>query len=60
MYVVFTRMAGESYRRSLRSVLLCFCMCDVCRVLINKQRELTGAHKTLHDPNRNTVTLVSK
>ena len=33
MYLVFTRMQGESYRRQLRSLLLCFC--DVFRALIN-------------------------
>ena len=32
-YLVFTRMSGESYRRRLRSVLLC--LCDVFRALIN-------------------------
>ena len=33
MYLVFTRMPGESYRRRLRSLLLCFS--DVFRALIN-------------------------
>ena len=33
MYLVFKRMPGESYRRRLRSLLLCFC--DVFRELIN-------------------------
>ena len=33
MYLVFTRMPGESYRRPLGSLLLC--SCDVFRVLIN-------------------------
>ena len=34
MYLVFTRMPGESYRRRLRSLLLC--ICDVFRAaLIN-------------------------
>ena len=33
MYLVFTRMPGESYRRRLRSLLLC--LCDVFRTLIN-------------------------
>ena len=33
MYLVFTRMPGESYRRRLGSLLLCFC--DVFRALIN-------------------------
>ena len=33
MYLVFTRMPGESYRRQLRSLLLC--LCDVFRALIN-------------------------
>ena len=33
MYVVFTRMPGESYRRRLRSLLLC--LFDVLRALIN-------------------------
>ena len=33
MYLVFTRMPGESYRRRLRSLLLC--LCDVFRALIN-------------------------
>ena len=32
-YLVFTRMPGESYRRRLRSLLLC--LCDVFRALIN-------------------------
>ena len=32
MYLVFTRMPGESYRRRLRSLLLR--LCDVFRVLI--------------------------
>ena len=32
LYYVPTRVAGESYRRQVRSVLLC---CDVFRVLIN-------------------------
>ena len=31
MYVVFTRMPGESYRRRLRSLL---CLCGVFRVLM--------------------------
>ena len=33
MYLVFTCMPGESYRRRLRSLLLC--LCDVFRSLIN-------------------------
>ena len=33
MYLEFTRMPGESYRRRLRSLLLC--LCDVIRALIN-------------------------
>ena len=33
MYFVFTRMPGESYRRWLRSLLLC--LCDVFRALMN-------------------------
>ena len=33
MYLVFTRMPGESYRRRLRSLLLC--LCDVFRALIH-------------------------
>ena len=33
MYLVFTRMPGESYCRRLRSLLLC--LCDVFRTLIN-------------------------
>ena len=33
MYLVFTRMPGESYRKGLRSLLLC--LCDVFRALIN-------------------------
>ena len=33
MYLVFTRIPGESYRRWLRSLLLC--VCDVFRALIN-------------------------
>ena len=33
MYLVFTRMPGESYRRQLGSLLLC--LCDVFRALIN-------------------------
>ena len=33
MYLVFTRMPGESYRRWLRSLLLC--LCYVFRALIN-------------------------
>ena len=33
MYLVFTRMPGESYHRRLRSLLLC--LCDVFRALIN-------------------------
>ena len=32
MYLIFTRMPGESYRRRLRSLLLC--LCDVFRALI--------------------------
>ena len=32
IYLVFTRMPGESYRRRLGSLLLC--LCDVFRVLI--------------------------
>ena len=32
MCLVFTRMHSKSYRRRLRSLLLC--LCDVCRVLI--------------------------
>ena len=33
MYLVFTRMPGESDRKRLRSLLLC--LCDVFRGLIN-------------------------
>ena len=33
MYLVFTRMTGETYRMRLRSLLLC--LCDVFRALIN-------------------------
>ena len=33
VYVVFTRMPGESYRGRLRSLSLC--LCDVFRALIN-------------------------
>ena len=33
MYLVLTRMPGESYRRRLRSLLLC--LCDVFQTLIN-------------------------
>ena len=33
MYLVFTSMPGKSYRRRLRSLLLC--LCDVVRPLIN-------------------------
>ena len=33
MYLVFTRMPGESYLRRLRSLLLC--LCDVFLALIN-------------------------
>ena len=33
MYLVFARIPGESYRRRLRSLLLC--LCDVFHVLIN-------------------------
>ena len=33
MYLVFTRMPGESYRRRLGSLLLY--LCDVFRALIN-------------------------
>ena len=33
VYLAFTRMPGESYRRRLRSLLLC--LCDVFRALIN-------------------------
>ena len=33
IYLVFTRMPGESYRRRLRSLLLC--LCDVFRALMN-------------------------
>ena len=32
MYLIFTRMPGESYRRRLRSLLLCWCY--VFRALI--------------------------
>ena len=32
-YLVFTRMSGESYRRRLRSLLLC--LCYVFRALVN-------------------------
>ena len=32
MYLVFTRMPGESYRRRLRYFLLC--LCDVFRAMI--------------------------
>ena len=32
-YLVFSRLPGESYRRRLRSLLLC--LCDVLRALIN-------------------------
>ena len=33
MYLEFARMPGESYRRQLRSLLLCWC--DVLRAIIN-------------------------
>ena len=33
MYLVFTRILGESYRRRLTSLLMC--LCDVFRALIN-------------------------
>ena len=33
MYLVFTRMPGESYRKQLRSLLLC--LCDFVLALIN-------------------------
>ena len=33
MYLVFTRMPGENYRRQFRSLLLC--LCCVFRALIN-------------------------
>ena len=33
MYLVFTRMPGENYRRRLKSLL--FCLYDVFRALIN-------------------------
>ena len=33
MYLVFTRMPGESYHRHLGSLLLC--LCDVFQVLTN-------------------------
>ena len=33
MYLVFTRMPGESYRRRLRSLLLC--LCDVFPALMS-------------------------
>ena len=33
LYLVFTRMSAESYRRRLGSLL--FYLCDVFRVLIN-------------------------
>ena len=33
MYLVFTRMPGESYRRRVGTLL--FCLCDVVRALIN-------------------------
>ena len=33
MYLLFTRMPGQSYRRRLRSLLLC--LCYVFRALIN-------------------------
>ena len=32
MYLLFTRMPGESHRRRLRSLL---CLCDFFRALIN-------------------------
>ena len=32
MYLVFTRMLGESYRRQLRSLLLCACYVFICYV----------------------------
>ena len=33
MYLVFTRMPGESYSRRLRSLWLC--LCDVFRAMVN-------------------------
>ena len=35
MYLVFTRVQGESYRRRLRSLLLW--LCDIFRALISSQ-----------------------
>jgi len=45
MYLVFTRMPGESYRGQLRSLLLC--LFDVFRVLMNSSVcwFLGGSHK---------------
>ena len=39
IYLVFTRIAGDTYRRRLRSLLSC--LCDVFRALINSP---VGSH----------------
>ena len=41
MYLVFTRMSGESYRRRLRSLLY---LCYVFRALIDDLRKSRGLH----------------
>ena len=44
MYLVFTRMPSESYRRRVRSLLLC--LCDVFPALINSLvRRLTSCSR---------------
>ena len=62
MYLVFTRMPGESYRRRLGSLLLC--LCDVFRALINslvlvltklnRDRQTDSERETETDSDRQT------
>ena len=46
MYLVFTRMRGESYRRRLKSLLLC--LCDVFQALITSLNNNNNNNKFYH------------
>ena len=54
MYLVFTRMPGDSYRMRLRSLL--WCLCHVFKTLINSPvlivHELSGP-RSISDCDRN-------
>ena len=54
MYVVLTRVSGESYRRRFRSVLLCplLFVCRLSRAInsLSSLNEITGSFAAEHSP----------